>query len=213
MKTAVLFDLDGVLTDTERSGMTMLNLACAKQGFQLTEAHWLQLVGATLDKTKQQLKAWFLAVNEQRLVADWTATTLAYTKEHGVPEKEGAREVLTLLRSSGYKLAVCTSNSRLVVQSYLSQLGWTHLFDTLVTSEDVLHRKPAPDTYLLAAKRLQVTPDRCVGVEDSPGGLQAVKAAGMYTVWIPDLIPVNDPTAYDVSLRSLSDLPKLLSHL
>ena len=141
---------------------------------------------------------------------DWLQITLQTVRNSGVPVKEGAEEILPLLRGHGLKTGLCTNNTRTVVMEYLRLLGWTHRFDVIITAEDVKRRKPFPDTYLLAAQRLQVQPVNCIGVEDSPSGLLSVHAAHMHSVCIPDLIPIPDEIPTNATLSSLLLLPDYL---
>ena len=149
MIRAVLFDLDGVLTDTERLGGLMINEACRLQGFSLTDDEWKSMVG----------------------------------------------------------------NTRTVISEYLQLLSWNPLFDTIVSAEDVQHRKPAPDTYLLAADRLRCSPSECAGIEDSPAGLSAVWSAGMHCILIPDLINVPPSIPRHAVLHDLHALPDYLKSI
>ena len=210
---AVCFDLDGVLTDTERLGGKTMNMACSRQGFSLTESQWLNLVGTSSEHTMDMIRSWHPSVDTRLLMQDWTDITFDWVEKRGVPEKKGAGYVLRHLRERGYKTALCTSNAAPVVSRYLSLLSWTDLFDTVVTSEDVSFCKPSPDIYILAASRLGVNPSSCAGIEDSPSGLAAVKAAGMHAVLIPDLIRVPDSCPRDAVLDSIATLPDYLSGL
>ena len=102
--------------------------------------------------------------------------------------KEGAKEVLEYLKSHGYKIGMATSTPLDTVKDHLARTGMTDYFDTVVTGDMIQNGKPAPDIYLLAAERLGVSPEECVGVEDSLNGVRAIHAAGMRAVMIPDMI-------------------------
>ena len=206
MIRAFCFDLDGVLTDTERLHGITMNQACRQQGFSLTEEQWLDLVGTSTEATKATIQSWYPQADLDRLMRDWTDITLDWVEKHGVPEKPGAGNVLRTLHGLHYQTALCTSNAAPVVRRYLSSLGWSGLFDTVVTAEDVSHPKPAPDIYRLAVSRLQADPKDCAGIEDSPSGLTAVRAAGLITVLIPDLIRVPDACPRDITLPAIQDL-------
>ena len=102
--------------------------------------------------------------------------------------KEGAHEVLSYLKSHGYKIGMATSTPWDTVEDHLARTDMAKYFDTIVTGDMIENGKPAPDIYLLAAERLGVDPAACIGVEDSMSGIRAVHAAGMRPVMIPDLI-------------------------
>ncbi|HEY2894911.1 MAG TPA: HAD family hydrolase, partial [Pirellulales bacterium] len=109
-----------------------------------------------------------------------------------VPVKRGAREFLMDLRARGIPRAVATSSRTPHAFGHLGQAGLLDLFDTIVTRDDVQNPKPHPEPYLLAARRLGVAPERCLGLEDSYSGVRAAHAAGLQTIMVPDLVP---PTA------------------
>ena len=209
MIQAILFDMDGVLTDTERSGGLMLVRAMANQGFAIQDTQWQSLIGTSMEYTNHALTGWFPGLDSDQFYHDWKAETFAYVHTYSVPKKKGAEEALDALADKGYLLGLCTNNIASVVHEYLGLLGWRERFQVILAAEDVTRRKPAPDTYLLAAERLGIPADRCVGVEDSPSGLTAVHRAGMITVRIPDLIDTSNvpDSIIDVTLPDLTALP------
>ncbi len=213
MIKALLFDLDGVLTDTERLGAELIRQAFAGQNLALDDTLWQSLIGTSSEETSSALRAAYPGIDMDRLMRDWTEITFRYVDMHGVPQKENAGNILCQLHAEGYLLGLCTNNSRPVVAHYLERLRWTQLFDCVAAAEDIEHKKPSPDVYVWVARQLGVAPESCVGIEDSPSGLQAVHRAGMYTVLIPDMIPVKDEIYRDVTLSSLSELPALLKVL
>ena len=105
-----------------------------------------------------------------------------------MPVKEGAHELLTYLKSHGYKIAMATSTPWDTVKEHLARTGMTDYFDAVITGDMVEHGKPAPDIYLMAAERLGVAPQNCIGVEDSLSGIRAIHAAGIRAIMVPDLI-------------------------
>ena len=212
MIRAVLFDMDGVLTDTERSGCQMMRTALARQGYSITEDQFISLVGTSMEETNRRLLEWLPGVSTDQFATDWKDATFEYVHTYGVPVKPHAAEVLDQLRAEGYLLGLCTNNVKSVVMEYLTLLGWEHKFDTIITAEMVQRRKPDPDTYLAAARALQCAPHECAGVEDSPSGLLAVAAAGMYCVRIPDLIDTSHVPASSIhlTLDTLAQLPDAL---
>ncbi len=210
---AVCFDMDGVLTDTETLGAGLMTEAVGLQGFQAADSQWISLIGTSWAETCDTLKRWFPALDTQVFLADWQRLTLAWVETHGVPLRPGAAECISRLRQAGIPLALCTSNDPEVVEVYLRLAGWADAFSQVITAREVAHAKPAPDIYLEAARRLQVPPSACAGVEDSPSGLRAVRAAGMYAIMVPDQIPYTPAMApyADAVLDSLHGLSRLLA--
>ncbi|HTM77858.1 MAG TPA: HAD family hydrolase [Devosia sp.] len=117
----------------------------------------------------------------------------------GVPVKPGAREFLAELAERQIPTAVATSSRSPHAQTHLAAVGLLDMFATIVTRDDVIHPKPHPEPYLLAASRLGIDPLKCLALEDSPSGVRAAHAAGMQTIMVPDLVhPGADIRALDI---------------
>ena len=212
MIRGVCFDMDGVLLDTERLCFPMMCQAVALQGEELSYDRWKTLLGVNLAHTCASLEEWYEGrVDPQQFFHDWVAVTFEQVHQHGIPKKDGADEILRYLREHAIKIALCTSNNVRVVEEYLCLAGWTEAFDAVVTGDQVVHGKPAPDIYCLGAECLGLNPAECVGVEDSANGLKSSKAAGLYTVMIPDLLPYSDALApyADQRMDQLTELKTL----
>lgn len=206
---AVLFDMDGVLFDTERLNASTLALSAGLKEDALSDDQWRSLLGVNMDDTLRMMETWFPGrINKERILRIWPEVTLDYVRTHGVIRKGGAEETLKKLRELGIKTAICTSNERIVAETYVCMAGWTPYFDHIVTADMVANGKPAPDIYLRAAELLGVEPRDCVGVEDSPNGLRAIRSAGMTSVMVPDMVPYTEALqeVTDMVLPSLHEL-------
>ena len=212
MIRAVCFDMDGVLTDTERMGLPVMQEAAARQRYLMTEDQWRTLLGTTMEDTGRALTTYYPGIDLPRFMQDWYDLTMARIRREGLPKKPGADAILQTLRKRGLKLALCTSNGAQVVAEYMEIAGWAKAFDVIVTGNLVVRGKPDPEIYLQAAERMGVKPEECIGVEDSPRGLQAVRAAGMYSVMIPDMQPWSEALIplIDARLERLEELEGLL---
>lgn len=209
MIRAFCFDMDGVLFDTEKLGCGVMQEAASLQGIPLSHAQWRSLLGANMQTTREALNRWYPGqADPERFIDDWCRLMLCKLREDGMPFKPGAPDILSKLRRRGMKLALCTSNAREVVAEYLSLSGLTDAFDRIITGEMIREGKPAPDIYLMGAEKLGVAPAECVGVEDSVNGVRSVRASGMRSVMIPDMIPYTPDLApyVDLHLNTLSDL-------
>ena len=216
MIRGVCFDMDGVLLDTETLGGVVMREAAALQDCPLTLNQWHSLLGQNMASTRVSLRAFFPGrIDPDRFIRDWCELMLAHIHREGLPFKPHAREVLQHLRQRGICLALCTSNAAEVVAEYLRIAGWEHAFDQVITGEMVASSKPAPDIYLRGAELLGLDPAECAGVEDSYNGVRAVRAAGMYSVMIPDILPWREEVApfTDTVLASLEELEPLLKRL
>lgn len=210
---AVCFDMDGVLLDTEKLGSHVLLEAAQLQGCTLNEPQWKSLIGANMKSTRESLNSAFPGrIDADRFIEDWCRIMLEHIRREGIPFKPHARQLLINLRERGFKLALCTSNAASIMTEYLALAGWENAFDQLISGEMVREGKPAPDIYLMGAARLSVSPGECIGVEDSVNGIKSLRAAGMVSVMIPDILPYHDGLApyVDVLLDDLNQLDQLL---
>jgi len=206
---AVVFDLDGTLTDTEAVWDQVRSGLAAEDGVPYPEGATAAMIGMST----QEWSAYLVDVvglhgtpddARRRTIAGMAA---AYRKH--LPVLPGAVEVLHRLHGH-WPLGLATSSSRVLIDTSLDVMGVTELFDVVLTSEEIGGvGKPAPDVFLEACRRLDVEPAHAVAVEDSPNGLASAHAAGMRVVAIPPRF--KPPTAEqlavaDVVVGSLDDL-------
>lgn len=214
MIQGICFDMDGLLVDTERLGAPTSQEASRRQGCTLSDKQLHDMMGVSIATIKGWLLQWFPGrIDPDQWHRDWCRLMLESIRTEGLPLKPHADEALARLKAQGFRLALCTSNAPNVVAEYLQIAGWEDVFDQVITGDMVQSSKPAPDIYLLGAKRLGLTPGQCCGVEDSYNGIRAVRAAGMLSVMIPDLLPYTEACApfVDHLLDNLSQLETLLS--
>lgn len=189
---ALVFDCDGTLADTMPAHFEAWTEIANKYGLKFPETRFYALGGAPANKILKML------ASEQGVTLDHEA--VAHEKEHLFHDKylEHVRAIEPVVaiarRYHGRKpMAVATGGIRKVIERCLDNLGIRGLFDALVSSEDVAHHKPAPDTYLEAARRLGVEPSRCCAFEDTDIGLQAARAAGMTAMDVRSLLSTTTP--------------------
>ena len=205
---AVVLDMDGLLIDTEPIWRTAAQEVFAALGVQLTEADLLSTTGIRID----EVAAAFLARHPPQTapgpagVADRiTDLVVDYVARDGVP-MPGVPEAIALCQRRGLRLAIASSSPKRLIDAVCARLQLD--IDIRCTALDEPHGKPAPDVYLAAARRLGLSPARCLAVEDSPAGVVAAKAAGMACVAVPDPLLTADPRyrQADLVLASLTDL-------
>ena len=216
MIQCVCFDMDGVLFDTENLGGAVMAEAAEAQGCPLTESQWKSLIGTTMAQTSDRLREWCPALDVERFLQDWARLMLEHVRKNGMPKKPGADQVLAWLRAQGMHLALCSSNVPDIIREYMTIAGWDGVFEAVITLDQVHSAKPSPDMYLRAAELIGVKPDHCIGVEDSFSGIRSVRAAGMTSVMIPDVVPYReeDMKPYvDHLLTSLGELPGLIQRI
>jgi HAD superfamily hydrolase (TIGR01509 family) len=213
---AVIFDMDGLMLDTERIAMITCKRAAEDFGYVIADEIYLQVIGRTVEDT---CRIFCGALGEDFPFHEIRKRRLTYTEEYihryGLPKKPGFIEVLELLQSCSVPKTVATSTRREEACDRLRVAELFHCFDAIVGGDEVVHGKPAPDLFLLAAGRLKTTPTECVVLEDSEAGIQAAQAAGMAPILIPDLKEPSDEVRALASwvYPSLHDARELLSNL
>lgn len=183
---AVIFDLDGTLVDTERQMFEAGQHSFERHGAVLSHDLFGQILGTDHETGQKVLASVLPWVDLDALEADWTHEILARFAK-GIAPRAGAVDLLNHLDTLGMAVAVATSSGRKGAASKLQASGLARFFDVVITADDVTHRKPAPDPYLLAAQRLGVDPSRCLAFEDSGPGTQSAHAAGCRVVLVPDM--------------------------
>jgi HAD superfamily hydrolase (TIGR01509 family) len=179
--TAVIFDCDGTLVDSEPLARTAWERAMAPYGYAVTDADAEACVGLPFPR----VHAYFA---ERAAVPDADAMWTEFSDElfalidSDLVLFDDAVDAARALRERGVPVAVASSSPRERLQRTLGRAGLLDAFDVVVAGDEVEHGKPAPDMFLLAASRLGVEPAACVVVEDSPPGVQAGRAAGMFTL-------------------------------
>ena len=210
---AVLFDMDGTLIDSESVFRSALFSACAELGFEMTTEIHHNIVGGTAENTKRVLHQ---AFGEAFPFTDFhdvcTMHIQAELERNPMRTKRGAQDLVQFLDQSGIPMAVATSSRHMHANGHLSQVGLLPYFRTVVTRDDVANPKPHPEPYLMAARRLDIHPSRCIVIEDTPTGVLAATSAGMRTILVPD---TKQPPAEIAALCSLvlEDLTHAHHHL
>ena len=190
---AVIFDMDGLLIDSERVILDCWRSVAAEQALPLDDGLWLSMVGMHDAACTEMLARLLGPAKAERLSID-CKDRYDLLVERGLPLKDGAVELLDALSARGVPLAIATSTRRERALVKLASCGIDHHFGAIATSSDVAHPKPAADIYLLAAERLGVPPESCIALEDSEMGVRAANAAGMAVIQVPDLVPASELT-------------------
>ncbi len=190
--SAVIFDLDGTLLDTELVFKEIVWDVSRTLGFEMREDVHNSMVGASHEASNRLLIEAYGVSFPYELFDAECRRLMAGRMGEAVPVKPGAREMLDMLGAQRIPMAVATSSRAPHALGHLGMAGLLDMFAAVVTREDVLHPKPHPEPYLTAAGRLQVAPGSCLAIEDSHAGVRAAHAAGMQTVMVPDLVPPSD---------------------
>ena len=189
---AVVFDMDGLLVDTERVYFAALLQAARAVDLVMTEDFVRSMIGVPGKECDAMIAAHYGAGFSPEPLKAAYRSFVAAALEREIPFRPGAREILAYLTEEGVPHALATSARRAAVDDYLGRLGLTRQFDAIVSREDVQNPKPAPDPFLAAAARLGVAPADCLALEDSHHGITAAHAAGMMAIMVPDMLAVTD---------------------
>lgn len=183
----VLFDMDGIVLDTEKLYTRFWQEAAQSLGYPMTYEMGLGMRSLSKEAGERQLKAYLGEnVNYHEVRNKRIEMMSAFIEEHGVEMKDGIHELLFFLKEEGIKTAIATSSPLDRTKKYLTQVGLVDEFDELVSGHMVEHGKPEPDIYLYAASKLGLKPEECLVLEDSPTGLLAANQAGCIPIMIPD---------------------------
>jgi HAD superfamily hydrolase (TIGR01509 family) len=180
-REAVIFDCDGTLVDSEPLARLAWERALAPYGYALTDADAEACVGLPYPRVHEYFAGRVTLPAAEPFWTEFSGELFTLIDTELLPfddAVEAARE----LRSRGVPVAVASSSPRERLDRTLGRAGLLDAFDVVVAGDEVEHGKPAPDMFLLAAARLGVRPDACVVIEDSPPGVQAGRAAGMFTL-------------------------------
>ncbi len=214
MIQAILFDLDGLMVDSEPHSRASWQAVMARRGVTLEPSVLDGILGQRLIETARLfVERYNLSDAPEQLSQEKEAYQIAYLNGQVKP-MPGLSVLLDDVERRGVRTAVASSGARVYVQAVLDEIRLAHQFETLVTAEDVVHGKPAPDVFLLAARAVDVPPEQCLVLEDAPSGIQAAKAAGMRCVAIPHQYTRGlDLSGADWILASLADVRTILDEI
>ena len=215
MFKAVVFDMDGVITDTEKLYRRFQLEEGRSRG--ITDQEMEQVCLAIAGGNKYTNKPKFEAIVGRGIdYFEYREKMMArmdrHIRENGVELKPGVKEILSYLKSKGIKIGLATSTVRERATGYLVDHGIYEFFDTLVFGDMVENGKPAPDIFLKACEKLEVAPEETITVEDSINGIKSAFAAGTYPVMVVDLIEPNDEVMPLVKkiYRVITDIKELI---
>lgn len=208
MLKAIIFDMDGVLIDSEPVHLEAHRRLMEKLGLEFNRQYYMQFIGSTTEHMWNKMKEDFgITLTNDELMKMSDEFVKEINGVEGYPVMAGASKLIKKLHNAGLKLAVASSSGMERINSSLEKLGVTDMFDVVVSGMTVENPKPAPDTFLEAARKLKCTPDECIVIEDSLNGMKAAKNAEMICVMYenPGLSEQNSEFAYYI-LQGFEDI-------
>ncbi len=214
--SAVIFDMDGIITDTEPMLAKYWCQAANEFGFPMEYKHALELRSLAGEYAAPLLKSYFGDKIDYRAVRNRRKELMEQEiAKNGLKMKKGVKEILDYLDTTEFKRAVATATDLERAERYLKMLGIYDRFSTLCCGPMVKHGKPAPDIYLMAAEQIGIPPSQCIAVEDSPNGIKSAYSAGMHPVMIPDLSRPDEQLKGLLfgQCKDLTELPLILEQV
>ena len=191
MKKAAIFDMDGLLFDTERLFQKAWHQKAGELGFTLPPSFVFDISGTSGSRQEQIISDYMPGCDVGEVIRYVYEAEQRWAAED-LPVMKGAFELLEGLTESGLILSVASSSSIPMIERNLEKAGMTRYFHHIVSGTQVSHGKPFPDIFLLAAEKSGVNPSDCYVFEDSINGILAGAAAGCASIMIPDLIPADE---------------------
>ena len=211
---AVLFDMDGLMVDTESLSTEAFINSAKAQGYNMTKEETLKVLGFTKANIYQFWIDYFQGTNVdgKKLVDDHYEYIENVLYTVGPEKMPYVEELLKYLRENNYKIAVASSSDTADIKNNLEKTKLEKYIDEIASGAEMENGKPAPDVFLLAAKRLGVDPKDCLILEDSKAGIKAGKASGAMVFMVPDMYTV-DKECEDTADRILTNLGEVIEIL
>lgn len=209
---AVIFDMDGVIFDTEMVYLKVWSEVFEKYGYKMTKEIYASVLGTGRENVKKVFLSNFgsdLPIDDMYIEKD---ENLAKEIEKGVPLKHGVCEILEYLKENDFKIALATSALSERAFKQLKQANIESFFHAIVCRDEVKETKPNPDIFLKAADKLSIRPEQCIVIEDSSAGIEAAFNAGMLPIHVVDLKKADEKILSN-AYKSFNNLNEIRSEL
>ena len=195
MLRLIIFDMDGLMIDSERLTMQAYLDVGKAWGLPVTREQFLSIMGKNSTDIKAQYRKNFGEnIDADRLFKEVGLLRDQRCRKEGIPVKKGLEELLHMLKEKApdLPLAVASGSDEEVIRHHLNSIGVAHYFNDMLSSKDVRRGKPSPDVFLVLCDRFGVSPEETLVLEDSPNGIRAALAGRMKTIAVPDIQPVPE---------------------
>lgn len=191
----IIFDMDGLMFDSEKISYESWVSAAKLHGYTVSEEMFHKTIGTNMDKTRMIYEEHFgQSFPMDKVIQDRKRISEEIIDKNGIPIKSGLFELLDYLKNNDIKLAVATSASRDRALKFLTMSGVVDYFDCIVCGDEVKESKPHPEIFLKACKKLLCKPSSAIVLEDSMAGIEAAYEGGMIPIMIPDIVQPTKET-------------------
>lgn len=193
MIKGIVFDMDGLMFDTERIAMDGWDYAASMMGVVIPREIQIKVLGLTEESSKQLFEEYlgkdfdFYKAKDLRI-----SYAYSYIEKNGVPLKKGLIELLDYLKANNYTIAVATSTEKEKAEYLIKKAGVYEYFNAVICGNMIKNGKPEPDIYLKASELIGIHPSECLALEDSINGILSADRAGLKPVMIPDIVQPNE---------------------
>ena len=209
----IVFDMDGVLLDTENVMKVFWQEEADRIGFGDITELYMRCVGTTEAFCEELVAREYPSLGSYASFRERPFGKLKNLAETtGIPKKYYAEELLASLKKDGWRIGLASSTLKEAVLRELTQAGLLKYFDIVIGGDQLERSKPAPDIYLMACRELGCDPSETYAVEDSHNGIRSAAAAGMKAIMVPDLLPATEEMQ-QLSVAVLKDLKEVWEYL
>ncbi|NWF70423.1 MAG: HAD family phosphatase [Chloroflexi bacterium] len=213
MIAALIFDMDGLLVDSESVWAIAEENLLTRRGFTVNAEVRESLIGLRMDEFMAKMRsAYQMTDSLDALMEELTLDMLRMIPEKVRPQP-GANELVQYVAQQGITRAIASSSPLRIIDATLTAKGWDTVFSVRCSADHEKRGKPAPDVYLRAAEKLGVAPQDCLALEDSPNGARAAVAAGMTCYAVPDLSHTQPQAFAPITPHVFGDLHQVLAHM
>lgn len=206
-KKAIVFDMDGVIFDSERIAFHCWEKVGRRYGLSNIWETYMKVIGVNEAETKAVvLKTYGKDFDYEKFSAETSMLFHEIADRTGLPVKKGVRELLSYLKDKQISLGLASSTAQATVEAELKQAGLYHYFSIVVGGDLLKHSKPEPDIYLMACEKMGVAPGDAYAIEDSYNGIRSAYTAGMSPIMVPDMLEATE----EMRLKSVVVLKDLL---
>lgn len=213
MLKLVIFDMDGLMYDTEGLAMECGKKAAAKYGYVIDEDFALSSIGMNASDYRKMVKEKFGNDYPYELISkESRQTRMTYLRKHGMKIKPGLKELLSYLQENEIKIALASSSAKETIDEYNCLAGLDNVFDYIIAGNNVEHSKPNPEIFLKVIEHFNVNKDETIILEDSRNGILAAHNAGIPVICVPDLVK-HSQDILDMTYATLPSLHEVIKEI